>query len=55
MESRKHNRLTSYNYNQKGAYFVTICTLNRVCTLSRIVVGDAVPYERCNSTACINI
>ena len=42
METRKPNRLLSYDYNQNGAYFVTICTENRACILSRIVVGDGV-------------
>ena len=36
---RKPNRLASYDYNQAGAYFITICTQDRKCILSRIVGG----------------
>ena len=32
---RKHNRLIQYDYSQNGAYFITICTENRKCILSR--------------------
>ena len=35
--SRKTTRLTGYDYNTPGAYFLTICTENRRCSLSRIV------------------
>jgi len=34
--SRKNTRLPGYNYNTPGAYFLTICTENRRCALSRI-------------------
>ena len=27
--TRKHNRLNGYNYNRNGAYFITICAINR--------------------------
>lgn len=36
---RKHPRLKEYDYGQDGAYFVTFCTKNRKCLLSRIAVG----------------
>ena len=36
---RKKNRLGYYDYNQNGAYFITICTNDRKCILSRIVGG----------------
>ena len=36
---RKKNRLGYYDYNQNGAYFITICTDDRKCLLSRIVGG----------------
>ena len=36
-KSRKSPRLREFNYNSVGAYFVTICTQNRRCILSRIV------------------
>ena len=45
---RKHIRLPDYDYSTPGAYFVTICTENRRCTLSEITAGDAalgVPQE----------
>ena len=34
---RKRVRLTGYDYSQAGVYFVTVCTHERVCCLSRIV------------------
>ena len=34
---RKTVRLQEYNYNTAGAYFLTLCTENRQCILSRIV------------------
>ena len=43
MESpeRKPNRLTEYDYNTNGAYFVTICTQDRNKILSSVVGDDA--------------
>ena len=38
-KARKPNRLPEYDYAQPGAYFITICTLNRQCVLSQISVG----------------
>ena len=35
--NRKNTRLTGYDYNTPGAYFLTICTYNRKCLLSRVV------------------
>jgi hypothetical protein len=29
-------RLRDYDYLEEGAYFVTICTINRECILSKI-------------------
>ena len=37
LPKRKHPRLKQYDYSTAGAYFVTICTQNRRCLLSRIV------------------
>lgn len=37
LPKRKSPRLKGYNYSQNGAYFVTICTYERKCVLSRIV------------------
>ncbi len=34
---RKTTRLAGYDYNTSGAYFITICTKERKCLLSRIV------------------
>ena len=35
--SRRTTRLSGYDYNTPGAYFLTICTEGRRCLLSRIV------------------
>ena len=37
MQKRKPLRLERYDYNRAGAYFITICTQNKHCLLSRIV------------------
>ena len=42
LPKRKRIRLQSYDYSAPGAYFVTVCTQNRRCILSDIVVGDGV-------------
>ena len=36
-QERKATRLPEYDYSGAGAYFVTICTKNRRCILSKIV------------------
>ncbi len=36
LPKRKHPRLKKYDYSSSGAYFITICTQNRKCLLSRI-------------------
>lgn len=36
---RKQSRLKGYDYSHKGLYFITICTCQRKCILSKIV-GD---------------
>jgi REP element-mobilizing transposase RayT len=33
-------RLSSYDYAQPGGYFVTICTLDRVCLFGQVAEGD---------------
>ena len=43
LPKRKHPRLSEYDYSSAGAYFITICTHNRKCVLSRIVGRIAVP------------
>ncbi|HET6232095.1 MAG TPA: hypothetical protein VFE05_18620, partial [Longimicrobiaceae bacterium] len=37
LPERRALRLPHYDYTTPGAYFVTICTQNRACSLSRIV------------------
>ena len=39
---RKQNRISGYDYNQNGAYFVTICTQDRKKILSKLSVGTPV-------------
>ena len=36
---RKPTRLQGYDYSTNGAYFITICTHNRKCIFSNIIVG----------------
>ena len=42
---RKHPRLKDYDYSQSGAYYITICTQDRQCILSRIVGRGLGPAE----------
>ena len=44
LPKRKHPRL-AYDYSTAGAYFITICTQNRRCLLSRIVGRGLAPAE----------
>ncbi len=39
---RKNTRLEKYDYNRTGVFFLTICTKDRQCLLSK-VVGTGVP------------
>ena len=57
---RNTMRLKGADYNQNQAVFLTICTKEKACILSRIVVGtgeDAGPYgtKFCGSAVCIDI
>jgi len=45
LPKRKHPRLEHYDYSTAGAYFITICTQNRRCLLSRIVGRGLAPAE----------
>ena len=45
LPKRKHPRLNNYDYSSGGAYFITICTQNRQCVLSRIVGRGLAPAE----------
>ena len=40
LPQRKPTRLTGFDYNTNGAYFITICTQNRRKLLSRVVGDD---------------
>jgi len=39
---RSSPRLNGYDYSEPGAYFVTICTENRICYLGNIVDGISI-------------
>jgi REP element-mobilizing transposase RayT len=46
LPQRKHRRLRDYDYSQNGCYFVTVCTKDRQCILSRVVGrDDLIPPE----------
>ena len=49
LPKRKHPRLNNYDYSSTGAYFVTICTYNRQCILSRVGRGLAPAATECTS------
>ncbi|MCL2760483.1 MAG: hypothetical protein FWD70_02410 [Desulfuromonadales bacterium] len=42
LPERKDIRLKDYNYNQNGAYFITVCTKDRAELFGRIIVGAAI-------------
>jgi REP element-mobilizing transposase RayT len=42
---RQSVRLRAYDYSQDGAYFVTICTLNRLCIFGGIDSGTMILNE----------
>jgi putative transposase len=45
LQKRKHPRLKEYDYSQDGGYFLTICTYQRKCMLSKIVGRGLAPAE----------
>ncbi len=47
---RKRLRLPEYDYSDSGAYFVTICTQNRACILSDIIVGEGLDPPVCRQS-----
>ena len=55
MNTRKPNRLFSYDYSQNGAYFVTICTQNRKPFLSYIPKEKDVPIVTQNGKIIENL
>ncbi len=46
LPKRKENRLKNFDYSTNGAYFITICTKDRKCVLSNIIVGDGFPVPK---------
>ena len=46
LPQRKHTRLQNFDYSTTGAYFITICTHNRRCVLSKVVGRGLAPAER---------
>ena len=45
---RKHVRLKGYDYGRNGVYFVTVCTQNRWCILSQIMIMQLLsnPFQK---------
>ena len=41
LPKRKNYRLQGFDYSQNGAYFITICSNNKVCFFSEITVGTS--------------
>ena len=48
--SRKNIRLTDYDYSQEGGYFLTICTHEHRCILSRILPGTETEHATVDLT-----
>ena len=42
LPKRKQIRLKRFNYNDDGYYFITICTKDKKCILSKVVGGGAI-------------
>ena len=40
LPQRKSPRLQNFDYSQGGAYFITICTKDQHCVLSKVTVGE---------------
>ena len=54
METRKALRLDGYDYSAQGAYFLTLCTQHRRCTLSRVGRDDlGAPCVCLTAAGCI--
>ena len=45
LPKRKHTRLQNFDYSTTGAYFITICTKDRRCVLSKVVGRGLAPAE----------
>ena len=50
METRKNNRLSEYDYNSIGAYFITICIKDKAKILSHIVGDGALDVPKVELT-----
>ena len=50
LKNRKTPRWRGYDYNNAGLYFITICTQNRRCILSRIVGTGVLDCPQINLT-----
>ncbi len=50
LPKRKQNRLENFDYNSRGAYFITICTKNREQILSNIVGDGALDVPKTELT-----
>ena len=50
METRKNNRLSEYDYNSIGAYFITICVKDKQKILSHIVGDGALDVPKVELT-----
>ena len=44
-QNRRSIRLQGYDYAQAGAYYVTICTQDRLCLFGEIRNGEMVPND----------
>ena len=55
LPKRKSNRLSDYDYGSEGAYFITVCTKDKKCILSRIVGDDALGVPKNQLTKMGNI
>ncbi len=52
LPKRKPTRLKDFDYSSPGAYFVTICTKDKKCLLSDIIVGEGLcPLPKNSLTA----
>ena len=52
LKKRKPPRHQRFDYNSVGAYFITICTQNRRCILSRIVGTGVLDCPQTELTKC---
>ena len=55
LPQRKRLRLKNFDYSTPGAYFITICTHNRKCTLSRVVEIELTNYGKITDETIRNI